>query len=55
MGLDYSQKRLVGAPLRGKHDKHSQRLRFYAFLTGIMSVVISFVDFVLHVLIKLHH
>lgn len=42
MGLDYSQKRLVSAPLRSKrHDKQSERLKLYAFLTGLLSTIVS--------------
>ncbi len=45
MGLDYSQKRLVSAPLRGGHvTKRQKRLRLYAFLTGLMSTCISLVN-----------
>lgn len=42
MGLDYSQKRLVSAPLHSRrYDKKSKRLKLYAFLTGLMSTCIS--------------
>ncbi|MEJ0053373.1 MAG: hypothetical protein WDN10_01410 [bacterium] len=40
MSLDYSQKRLVSAPFRRK-GKGSQRLRLYAFLTGLLSTLVS--------------
>ncbi len=42
MGLDYSQKRLIGTALRGRN----QRLRLYAFLTGVMSTIISLAQLV---------
>lgn len=42
MGLDYSQKRLVSKALHNhKNDPRSRRLRKYAFLTGIMGLLIS--------------
>lgn len=43
MGLDYSQKRLINAPL-GKHkrDRRMERLQIYAFFTGLASTIISF-------------
>ena len=44
MGLDYSQKRLLGAALR---SKRSERLRMYAFFTGLMSTLISLVHLLL--------
>jgi len=42
MGLDFSQKRLLGSAMRGRN----QRLRLYAFLTGVMSTVISLVHLI---------
>ncbi len=48
MGLDYSQKRLVSAPLRRKAgSKKAQRLQMYAFFTGLMSTLISLVHLVI--------
>ena len=45
MGLDYSQKRLLSTVLHTKkNDPRSKRLRLYAFLTGIMSLLISVVQ-----------
>ncbi len=42
MGLDYSQKRLLSAPLRSKrHDRKSERLKVYALATGFLSTLIS--------------
>jgi hypothetical protein len=40
MSLDYSQKRLINAPL-GKHHRRSKRLQMYAFFTGLASTIIS--------------
>lgn len=37
--LNYSQKRLIGSALHAKN----KRLRLYAFLTGLMSTLISLV------------
>ncbi len=44
MGLDYSQKRLISAPLahKGRRGRRAQRLQMYAFFTGLASTVISF-------------
>lgn len=51
MGLDYSQKRLVSKPLGSrKNDPRSRRLRKYAFLTGLMSMLISLVHLIVTVL-----
>lgn len=48
MGLNYSQKRLLGKALHSKrHDKHTERLRLFAFLTGFMSFLITLVHFIL--------
>lgn len=45
MGLDYSQKRLVSMARHTKgNSKHAKRLRLYAFLTGIMGLLISLVQ-----------
>ncbi|MES2668595.1 MAG: hypothetical protein V4644_02820 [Patescibacteria group bacterium] len=42
MGLDYSQKRLISSALHTKgKDARSKRLKLYAFLTGLMSTLIS--------------
>ena len=44
MGLDYIQKRLLGKALHAKgNSKHVRRLRLYAVLTGLMSMLISLV------------
>ncbi|HEX8947202.1 MAG TPA: hypothetical protein VF829_03255 [Candidatus Paceibacterota bacterium] len=43
MGLDYSQKRLVSAPMRGR-SKHAKQLRLYAVLTGLMSMLVTLAD-----------
>ena len=49
MGLDYSQKRLLGSALHTKKKgKRAERLRLYAFLTGLMSTLISLVNLILH-------
>jgi len=51
MGLDYSQKRLVSRALHTKkHDVRSERLRKYAFLTGVMGLLISLVHLTLTIL-----
>jgi hypothetical protein len=49
MGLDYSQKRLVSAPLHhaGRESAHTKRLKRYAFLTGLMSTCISLVHLII--------
>ncbi|MBU0750223.1 hypothetical protein KKH15_01770 [Patescibacteria group bacterium] len=48
MGINYSQKHLLSAARHSKkHSKHAERLRMYAFLTGILSMLISFVHLVL--------
>ncbi|MBU2104020.1 hypothetical protein KKD95_03345 [Patescibacteria group bacterium] len=44
MGLDYSQKRLVGSGFRSKKNK---KLHKYAFLTGVMGMLISLVQLIL--------
>ena len=42
MGLDYSQKRLVSAPLaKARKTKRNKRLQLYAFFTGMLSTCIS--------------
>ncbi|MBU6323705.1 MAG: hypothetical protein KGI41_01725 [Patescibacteria group bacterium] len=47
-GLDYSQKRLLSAALHAKkRGKHSKRLMLYAFLTGLMSTIISLMHLIL--------
>lgn len=51
MGLNYSQKRLVSMARHSKkHTKHAERLRMYAFLTGIMSMLISLVHLIVSAL-----
>jgi hypothetical protein len=48
MGLDYSQKRLISKALHAKgNTKEVRRMRFFAFLTGIMSLMVSAVYFYL--------
>lgn len=48
MGLNYSQKRLIGKALHAKgHSKRTERLRLFAFLTGFMGFLITVVHFVL--------
>ncbi len=48
MGLDFSQKRLIGTGLRTKgNSAHAKRLRMYAFLTGLMSTLISLVHLII--------
>ncbi len=51
MGLNYSQKRLVGTPIHGK-SKHARRLRLYAVLTGVMGMLISLVRLIVTVVHK---
>jgi len=42
MGLDYSQKRLLSSALHAKgRGKKVERLQLYAFLTGLMSTLVS--------------
>ncbi|MBU1292803.1 hypothetical protein KJ819_01910 [Patescibacteria group bacterium] len=41
--MDYSQKRLLGGAL---HNKKNKRLQKYAFLTGVMSMLISLVHLI---------
>jgi hypothetical protein len=51
MGLDYSQKRLLGKALgTKKHSARAQRLRLYAFLTGVMSMLISLATLIVRIL-----
>ncbi len=51
MGLDYSQKRLISKALHNKkHDARSERLRKYAFLTGVMGMLVSLVHLIVVVL-----
>ncbi len=59
MGLDYSQKRLLGKTFHKKGSGHGtlspmrrkknwkQNLEMYAFLTGFMSTVISLVQVII--------
>lgn len=50
MGLDYSQKRLLGRALHSKkHSKRYERLRLYAFLTGVLSLLISLMSLYVHI------
>lgn len=50
MPVDYSQKRLIGAGFRVKgNSKHARRLRLYAFLTGLMSTLISLATLYLNI------
>lgn len=45
MGLDFSQKRLVAIARHTKgNSKRAKRLRLYAFLTGIMGLLVSLVQ-----------
>ena len=45
MGLDYSQKRLVSMARHAKgSSKRVKRLRLYAFLTGLLGLLISLVQ-----------
>lgn len=54
MGLDYSQKRLINAPLthKGRRTRRSDRLQLYAFLTGFLSTLISLAGVVIQALKK---
>ncbi len=48
MGLDYSQKRLLSMTRHAKgNSAKAKRLRLYAFLTGVMGLVISLVQLIL--------
>ena len=45
MGLDFSQKRLLSMARHAKgKDARAKRLRLYAFLTGVMGLLISLVQ-----------
>ena len=45
MGLNFSQKRLISMARHAKgNSKRVKRLRLYAFLTGIMGLLISLVQ-----------
>jgi len=44
MGLNYSQKRLLSGAL---HNKKNRRLQKYAFLTGVMSMLVSLVQLII--------
>ncbi len=49
MPVNYSQKRLLSAALHTKgNSKHARRMRLYAFLMGIMSLLISLVTLYLY-------
>jgi hypothetical protein len=51
MALDYSQKRMLGSPLRSKeHGKRTARLQTYAVLTGILSLLISVATLVIQII-----
>jgi len=43
MGIDYSQKQLISAPLSsGRGGARARRLQIYAVITGFFSTLISF-------------
>lgn len=47
-GLNYSQKLLLGGAMHPrKRDKRGKRLMLYAFLTGLMSTIISLMHLIL--------
>ncbi|MDQ1299829.1 MAG: hypothetical protein QG636_497 [Patescibacteria group bacterium] len=47
MGLNFSQKKLLSKSLHSKkQDPRSRRLRKYAFLTGLLSTLISLVQLI---------
>lgn len=50
MGLDYSQKRLIGKPL-GSHKRgvHAERLKLYAVLTGFLSMLVSLATLIVRI------
>lgn len=51
MPVNYSQKRLLSGALHSKgRSKHARRLRLYAFLTGIMSLLTSMVALYLYII-----
>ena len=51
MGLDYSQKRLLGKALHSKkRSKRAKRLQLYAVLTGFMSMLISLTTLIVRIL-----
>ncbi|KND47403.1 MAG: hypothetical protein AB199_03165 [Parcubacteria bacterium C7867-004] len=47
MGLDFSQKHLLGMALGKSHTKRAKRLQMYAFYTGLMSTMISLAHLIL--------
>lgn len=50
MGLNYSQKHLLSTARHSKkHTKRAERIRMYAFLTGILSMLISLVHLIVSV------
>ena len=51
MGLDYSQKRLLGKTLHSrKHGARTRRLQIYAVLTGFMGMLISLATLIVRIL-----
>ena len=50
MPLDYSQKRLLSAPLHKKSSaKRTRRLQIYAVMTGFLSTLVSLATLVLRI------
>lgn len=50
MGLDYSQKRLLGKTLHSKkRGARTRRLQIYAVLTGFLSMLISLVTLIIRI------
>jgi hypothetical protein len=51
MGINYSQKRLMSGALHAKGNSlRARRLRLYAFLTGLMSMLITLAQLILVIL-----
>ncbi len=51
MALDYSQKQLLNAPLKGgARGKRVRQLQIYAVITGFLSTLISLATMILYAL-----
>lgn len=52
MGINYSQKRLLSSALHARSNSpRARRLRLYAVLTGLMSMLVTLTQLVLSVLV----
>ncbi len=51
MGLDYSQKRLIGKPLGSRRrGVNADRLKLYAVLTGFLSLLVSLATLIVRII-----